>query len=345
MGRSALSRHSLQHRMCYDCAREQGLAPSYHRGERKSVEMRQAPKAARRTPPRLLIILNRRAAQRRMDRYQAVLAELDAAGCDFQVKETQAAGDAARFAAEADLTEIDVIAIAGGDGTINDAINGFLPQSPPLGLIPLGTANVLAHEVGLATDPKAIAATLVGGRPVPVVPGLVNGHRFMMMASIGFDAHVVSGVSRPLKQRIGKVVYAFEALWQLVRYPCPHLDLEIDGQPVTAATVVISRGRLYGGRFLMAPQASLEKTELFVSIFRRRGRLAMAGYSVALPLGLLNRWKLVSHRSAQTLSVRGRTGDPVQADGDVTGYLPAEVGLAAFPVTILTPDTQAVAVS
>jgi YegS/Rv2252/BmrU family lipid kinase len=302
--------------------------------------MRQAPKAARRTPPRLLIILNRRAAQRRLDRFEAVLRLLSDAGCDYHIRETQAAGDAARFAAEADPATVDAIVIAGGDGTINDAINGFLPQSPPLGLIPLGTANVLAHEIGLKAEPHAIAAALIGGQPVPVVPGQINGHRFMMMASIGFDAHVVSGVSRSLKQRIGKIVYAFEALRQLVRYPCPHLDVQIDGQAVTAATLVVSRGRLYGGRFLMAPQADLAKPELFVSVFRRKGRLAMAGYSVALPLGLLNRWKLISHRSAQRLTVSGRAGDPVQADGDVTGCLPAEVGLADFPVRVLTPDAQ-----
>ena len=89
------------------------------------------------SPPRLLIILNRRAARKRFQRFQDVLALLEAAGCLYEVKEIHAAGDAARHVAAADPATVDRIALAGGDGTINDAINGVGPETPPLGLIPL----------------------------------------------------------------------------------------------------------------------------------------------------------------------------------------------------------------
>lgn len=288
-------------------------------------------------PRHLLVVLNRRAARRRMARLRDVLALLEAGGCTYEVKEIAAAGDAARFVAEASPETVDAIAIAGGDGTINDAINGIHADTPPLGLIPLGTANVLAHEIGLETDPAAIAAALIRGDRLAVVPGQVNGRRFMMMASVGFDAHVVRGVRGDIKRRIGKIVYALSALRQLVRYPCPHLAATIDGVPVTAATLVISRGRLYGGRFVMAPDADLATPEFHVSIFRRKGRLAMAGYSVALPLGLLTRWKLIGHVTARTIEVADRPGDPVQADGDVTACLPVRIGLADHPIQLIVP--------
>lgn len=285
----------------------------------------------------LLIILNRRAAQKRFARLQAVLAQLDAIGCTYEIRETYAAGDAARYAAEASAEVVDVIAVAGGDGTINDAINGFHEASPPLGLIPLGTANVLAHEIGLGTEPASIVDALTAGGFLSVTPGEVNGHRFMMMASVGFDAHVVSGVRGSIKRRLGKFVYALSALRQLVRYSCPHLAVQVDGEPVVAATLVISRGRLYGGRFVMAPEADLRRPDLTVSIFRRKGRLAMAGYSAALPLGLLNRWKLIEHVRARSIEVFDRHGDPVQADGDVVSVLPARIGLADCPIRLVMP--------
>lgn len=287
--------------------------------------------------PRLLIVLNLRAARKRMARFRAVVDLLEAAGCRCEIRPIAAAGDAARHVAAADPRDIDVIAIAGGDGTINDAINGVGPGTPPIGLIPLGTANVLAHEIGLRTEPPAIAAVLMAGERLSVVPGHVNGRRFMMMASAGFDAHVVRGVPGGLKRRIGKIVYALSALRQLVRYPCPHLDVRIDGVAVTAATVVVSRGRLYGGRFVMAPEADLRSGVLHVSLFQRRGRLAMAGYSAALPLGLLNRWNLIGHVTARSVEVSDRHGDPVQVDGDALSVLPARFGLAEVAVQVLVP--------
>jgi YegS/Rv2252/BmrU family lipid kinase len=284
-----------------------------------------------------LIILNRQAAHKRRDRLHAVLSHLEAAGCTYQVKETHAAGDAARYAAEADPKTFDRIVVAGGDGTINDAINGFHRQSPPLGLIPLGTANVLACEIGLTPDPAIITGVLTQGDLLAVVPGTVNGRRFMMMASIGFDAHVVGGVCKTLKRRVGKIAYVMEAFRQLVRYSCPHLLLTVDGKPMTAATVVISRGRLYGGHFLMAPHADLGTAELSLSVFRRKGRLAATGYSLALALGLLNRWALIDHVTAHSITISHPQGDPVQADGDVIASLPAVIGLADHPIRLLIP--------
>jgi diacylglycerol kinase (ATP) len=300
----------------------------------RSLERANTP---REKPPRLLIIHNHQASRKRADRFRTVLARLQADGCSFEVKQTHAAGDAARFAAEADPATVDLIAVAGGDGTINDAINGFRPDSPPLGLIPLGTANVLAHEIGLGTSPDAIAAALRGTEHLSVVPGVVNGHRFMMMASVGFDAHVVGGVRKSVKRRIGKAAYMFEACRQLALYPCSHLDIRIDGEPVTAATLVISRGRLYGGRFLMAPEADLGEPKLVVTAFRRKGRLAMAGYTAALVLGLLNRWQLIDHIPARSIEVLGRHSDPVQGDGDVICALPATIGLADHPIRLAIP--------
>lgn len=288
-------------------------------------------------PPRLLIIHNQRAAARREARFRDVLDGLEAAGCPLVVRQTQAAGDAGRIAGAADRARFDLVVVAGGDGTINDTINGFTPDSPALGLIPLGTANVLAHELGLGLDPDAIVRDLTCGRRVTVYPGVVNDRRFMMMAGAGFDAHVVQGVRRPVKRRLGKLAYALEAVRQLALYPCPPLEARVDGRTVVAATLVIQRGRRYGGRFILAPEADLLVPRFQVTLFPRAGRLAMAGYTAALPLGLLTRLRLVQHMEAQRVEIAGRPGDPVQGDGDVIAHLPATVTLDDYPIHIAVP--------
>ncbi len=297
----------------------------------------QAARPARKAP-HFLIVLNRRAARTRLDRLDQVLTRLAAAGATHELVETAAAGDAARFMAGA--RDVTAVVIAGGDGTVNDAIQGFAPDGPPLGLIPLGTANVLAHELGIGTDPATIAQTLLAGEALTIRPGLVGGRRFVMMASAGFDAHVVRNVRRSLKQRIGKLVYVWVALQQLRRYPCPPLQVSLDDAPVVAATVVVSRGRFYGGRFVLTPDADLAVPEFHVALFPRAGRLAAALYCAALPLGLLTRWGLIRHMRAQKVNIAGRPGDPLQVDGDAVASLPAVIELAPQPIRVLRPPRQ-----
>ena len=88
----------------------------------------------------------------------------------------------------------DVLVVAGGDGTINEAVNGLRDARLPLAIVPLGTANVLAAEIGMATDPRTVARTIALGRPRPISVGVANGRRFLLMAGTGFDAHVVQHV-------------------------------------------------------------------------------------------------------------------------------------------------------
>ena len=153
---------------------------------------------------RLLIIFNPAAGWRRRQRLAPVLTRLREHGCALVVRETQGPGDAERFAAEVDPDAFDIVVAAGGDGTVNETINGLARSGLPLGLIPLGTANVLAAEIGLRTDPASLARCLVFGEPRPIALGAANGRRFILMAGAGFDAQVVAGVSVPMKRWLGK---------------------------------------------------------------------------------------------------------------------------------------------
>ena len=150
------------------------------------------------TPPaksadlkRVLIIYNPTAGWFRRGYFLKVLAELDRLGCHVTVQQTLRQGDAETFAKRTDPAQTDAVVAAGGDGTINEVANGLLGLNVPLGIIPLGTANVLAAEIGLLPGPKAIATTIAAGTRLTCHPGRANGRLFKMKAAEGFHAHVV----------------------------------------------------------------------------------------------------------------------------------------------------------
>ena len=170
-------------------------------------------------PKALLLIVNPTAGRRRRGLVEAVAAGVRRDGWSVDIVETKAAGDARQLAATCDGRRYGVIAVAGGDGTINEVINGLAGRgddAPAVGIVPLGTANVLAHELGIGFSAAAVARTMVAGRPLLVQPGeAVNGagaRCFSLMAGAGFDAKVVAGVSAPLKRRLGRGAYVWRSM-------------------------------------------------------------------------------------------------------------------------------------
>jgi diacylglycerol kinase (ATP) len=285
---------------------------------------------------RLLIIFNPAGGWRRR-RLAPVLAHLRAYGCALVLRETGAAGDAERFAAEADPEAFDLVVVAGGDGTVNEAINGLARSGLPLAVIPLGTANVLAAEIGLRTDPASIARCVALGESRPIALGAANGRRFLLMAGAGFDAHVVAGVSLPMKRWLGKGAYVLSTLRQLLAFPFAPYQVRTDNTLWRAASVLVANARSYGGRFVCAPGASLESATLQVGLFERNGRLAAIGYALALVTGRLP--ALASYRliEARRVEIRGRPGEPLQGDGDVIGQLPAAIEVLPAALELVHP--------
>lgn len=264
---------------------------------------------------------------------------LEAAGCAITERLTTARGDAERFAAEARSDRYDIVAVAGGDGTLNEVANGLGAGAPPLAFIPLGTVNLFAREIGLARRAEAITATILGGRPTEIILGTVNDRRFVMVAGIGFDAHIVRGVGPRIKRALGTIAYAWRFLLELGRFPFPRYAVEADGTRYNVASAVIAKGRYYAGPFVLAPNAALGKPALDLCLFRRGGALAALSYAVALGLGQLSRHPAVTQMDANEILISGPAGEPVQLDGDVPPglFLPARVRLSAATMRVLVP--------
>jgi diacylglycerol kinase (ATP) len=290
---------------------------------------------------RLLVIYNPAAGRRSARRLRRFLDELARRGVPVILRATEARGDAETFARAAAGGEFDAVVAAGGDGTINEVVSGLGDADLPLALLPLGTANVLAQEIGLPRDPRRLAAVAATGTARPIWTGEVTSdggvRRFVMMAGIGFDAAVVAGIDPLRKRRFGKLAYVAETFAQLVG-PCDErYRILCAGEEILAASAVVAKGRFYAGRFVLAPDARLDAPTLELVVFRRGGRLAVLRYLVAMALGCVHRLGDVRILRAESVSVTGPEGALVHADGDIVATLPATMGVAARPLRLIRP--------
>ncbi|HTH15087.1 MAG TPA: diacylglycerol kinase family protein [Magnetospirillum sp.] len=292
-------------------------------------------------PRRVLVIYNPAAGRNRRRKLAEVIELLKARGCHVTERQTTRRGDAEEFARDVSPDEFDVVVAAGGDGTINEVVNGLVAreQRPRLAVIPLGTANVLALEIGL--DPKdldAIADTIADGPARTVHLGVANGRHFVLMAGAGLDAHVVEGVNVALKRHTGKLAYVVESVRQALGYDFPALKIRANGKTYEGRMAVACKGRFYGGPFVAAPEAALEKPKLEICILPKSGVGGVVRYGLALPMNKLAELPEVQVVSADSVTILGPRGAPLQGDGDIVARLPAEISIARETVELIVPE-------
>jgi diacylglycerol kinase (ATP) len=295
---------------------------------------------------RLLVIFNPTAGGRKHRRLRRWLSHLAALGAEVTLRETQGPRHAEALARAADGAIFDAVAVAGGDGTINEAVNGLAASALPLAILPLGTANVLAAELGLPRHVADLAHLAAFAPATPLWPGeaLPDGasaaRRFLVMAGIGFDAEVVEHLDLALKRRAGKLAYVASIMGRLRDYrPCSY-RAEVDGVAVEGASLVAAKAHFYGGRFVLAPAARLDDPSLQVVLFGRAGRGAALGYLASMGLGVLPRLPSIRILPAREVRLLEPTGAPVQLDGDVQLRLPARLRLAATPLPVVRPEPR-----
>ena len=206
---------------------------------------------------------------------------LDAIGAGWALKKTSGPGDARQLAADAVREGFETIVAAGGDGTVNEVLNG-IGDAPDgferarLGLLPLGTVNVFARELGISTKLDAALETLRLKREtridLPSVEFNDDGKRtrryFAQLAGAGLDARAIELVSWSLKKKIGPLAYVVAGL-QALRQPQLQITVSAGTTSVTGELVLIGNGRLYGGDFEIFPGAGLQDGRLHACIFPR----------------------------------------------------------------------------
>jgi|TARA_R100000322_G_scaffold99519_9_gene63059 diacylglycerol kinase (ATP) len=269
------------------------------------------------------IILNPTAGRRNRRLLDDVVGRLRAAGADVTIELTEAAGHATDLArAAARSGRADVIVAAGGDGTINEVARGLLGQGVPLGIVPLGTANVLAVEIGLPPNADEISSMLLGGPAELIGTGLVQGEIFLMMVGIGFDGEIVHGIDPKLKRLWGKGAFIWSGLKVWVRGPAHDIRLVADGREKRAAWAIVTNGRHYAGPYVLAPDARITQPGLTLFLFHKPSRFAFAVYLAALGSGIVPRLPGVEVLPARHINVLAPEGLAVEVDGDDRGFLP-----------------------
>lgn len=291
---------------------------------------------------RVLIIVNPAAGRVRSHRrhLDRVVAELRARGCSVAIRDAGAQPGGAEHLARTAEPEFDVIVAAGGDGTAAAVVNGMGGSPRPLALLPLGTANVLATEIGLPRR-AADCAELIASAPSALVwPGRIGGRLFLTSASAGFDADVVAAVDDRFKRRAGRLAFLWAVAACLRRYRERRLVVRADGIEYAAGGAIATTGPLYAGRFVIAPEARLADPLLHLVLLRGGGRRAVLRYGTALLLGRLPGMPGVSILTARTATISGTDGTPAQADGDVVARLPVTVAIADRPIALIRPTRR-----
>jgi diacylglycerol kinase (ATP) len=284
---------------------------------------------------RVTIIHNPFAGGSRRQRLFAATLRLLEARCAVTLLDTSIEGEAAHLATPIRSSTCDAIVVAGGDGTINEVVNGLGSDAPPLGVIPLGTANVFARELGLPRTPAGIAQVIAEAVPRAVHSGVVNGRRFVQMAGIGFDAAVVAAVDPRFKARFGRAAYGAEILRQWATYrPGPYI-VSCGGIKLEASSVIVAKGRHYAGQFVLDPLADALLPSLRVCCFLRWDRSLFLRYMLAVANGGLARCKDVYIIDATEVLIEGIAGERIQVDGDIRADLPCRIGLAPHPIRVL----------
>lgn len=222
----------------------------------------------------ILGIKSRRKAQHedRLSLMKQACEYLQHLGIACELAPTEYAGHAVELAKLYAQKGYDTVIAGGGDGTVNEVINGLVGSQSRLGVIPMGTANILALELNLPYEIEAACQVIATGKTRRIDLGNASGRYFSCMAGVGFDAHVIQKADSKLKKVWGILAYPLTLLWEFLFYRFRKIKIFIDDQPLprTGYWVTISNSKYYAGKLPFAPQADMADGYLDVSIFKYR---------------------------------------------------------------------------
>ncbi len=269
---------------------------------------------------------------------RARLEKLRRIARDVVIKTTRGPGDAEAKAERAVEQGYDTVVAAGGDGTINEVVNGLGTAPVCLGILPMGTVNVFAMELGIPFNLEAAWKVIRARRVRAIDLAMANGHYFVQMAGVGLDAQIVERTSRGTKRMLGPLSYLLTATQVAAEKP-PRLRVTSDEHPtVEGSFVLVGNGRFYGGPFSLFNEADLHDGLLDICVFRHTNYLALMRYMRGALFGSLSRFSDVAYFKARTLQVKSDRPVPLEADGELVGHAPVEFSVRRRKLRVLVPE-------
>ena len=262
-----------------------------------------------------------------------------------EVRLTSMPGDAERIAREAVGEGFTTLIAAGGDGTINEVVNGLVATRNPdvrLGILPVGTMNVFAVELGIPLNSlekawEIILKNEVRHLDLPVCKTAEESRCFVQLAGVGLDAEVVRRTSRESKKALGPLSYLL-SLAQVAGVKPPPVTIESeDGMVRSGSFVLLGNGRFYGGPFKMFRKGSPCDGLIDVLVFRNQSPWDLFRYMNAILIGQHAELSDVEYFQTTSLSLHSESPVPYELDGEMAGYLPLSLRVEKGALPVLAP--------
>ena len=301
---------------------------------------------------RVFAIFNPAARGEKSQRLRQFLESKTSCDSAITLAQTRGPGDARPLAMQAVADGYELVVAAGGDGTINETVNGIGRSGVALGVVPLGTANVFARELGIPLDFAGAWAVIERGRTrvidLPLARFGGEERYFVQLAGVGLDAATVRAASWGLKKRIGPLSYVWAGLKTVSRrHAVVEVGLENVRQLADArgVAVLIGNGRFYGGPFKLFPEAKLDDGRLDVCVFENAGYLNVLRYAQAALRGAHTRLRDVQYfrsdqficRAASPDSEDGAATIPFELDGEDVGQAPVQFSVLPRALRVVVP--------
>lgn len=250
-----------------------------------------------------------------------------------------AAADILRAARAADA---EAVLAAGGDGTMRLVAEALVGTGLPAGLVPAGTGNVLAHEIGMPRAAEAIARVLMRGPVARVETHRANGAVFLLMAGVGMDGEIIAGLDQRVKQRVGKLAYA-RPIWRGVTGAAPLLDVTVDGRAMQGHWLLVTSASRYGGRFRLTRQTALSHSGLVAILLEQEAAASRLRVLAAIAMGRLDHLAskcpgLVCMVPCESVTVSSHRPVACQIDGDGFGQTPLEIVRGRADLDLIVPE-------
>ncbi|MGO8700007.1 MAG: diacylglycerol/lipid kinase family protein [Limisphaerales bacterium] len=284
----------------------------------------------------------------RGQRAQALCSRLQELHPYFAVRLTAAAGDARRLAAQAVEEGFTTIVAAGGDGTANEVVNGIADvpgglKAVRLGILPLGTVNVFARELGLPWRLDTAIKTLAAGHETCIdlgradfgSNGQTQSRHFLQLAGAGIDSRAIELVSWELKKKLGKMAYIVAAL-QAAREKQPLITVQC-GNKLSGELVLLGNGRFYGGSISVFPAADLRDGLLDVCVIPKLTWPRTVQVLGGLLTGSVHRWSSALCLQSPQVRLSSSSRVVLQLDGENTMELPANLTVLPKALRVVTP--------
>lgn len=255
-----------------------------------------------------------------------------------EVRLTTLTLDARRLAAVAVQEGFKTIVAGGGDGTVNGVVNGIAGSDVDFGILPVGTMNVFATELGIPSGNLERAWSVVtAGSTLTLDLPLANGRHFIQLAGVGLDAEVVKNTPGHSKRALGPLSYLL-TLVQIAAAKPPRVLVETDGEGRREGCfVLIGNGRLYGGPFPLFKRASLSDGLLDVVIFKNQSHWDVVRYFQAIAFGNHPELEDVEYFQSRVVQVSSSSSVPVELDGELAGMLPFRFSIDNLRLRVLAP--------